>query len=69
MGKAAQEALLLSLADEFKGTDLTSNVIQVSSIEEEGPNQGTSPEEIAAAMVYLCSDEARKINGTRLPLF
>ena len=69
MGKAAQEALLLSLADEFKGTDLTSNVIQVSSIEEEGPGQGTSPEEIAAAMVYLCSDEAQKINGTRLPLF
>jgi NAD(P)-dependent dehydrogenase (short-subunit alcohol dehydrogenase family) len=76
MGKAAQEALLFSLADEFKGTDLTANVIQVSSIDVEGtgnPGQsvrgkGTSPEEIAAAMLYLCSDEARKVNGTHLPL-
>jgi hypothetical protein len=71
MGKAAQEALLLSLAEEFKGTNLTANVIQVNSIDLEGagnPGQsvrgkGTSPEEIAAAMLYLCSDDARKLNG------
>jgi len=77
MGKAAQEALLFSLADEFKGTDLTANVIQVSSIDVEGtgnPGQsvrgkGTSPDEIAAAMLYLCSDEARKVNGARIPLY
>jgi NAD(P)-dependent dehydrogenase (short-subunit alcohol dehydrogenase family) len=77
MAKAAQEALMLSLANEFKGTDLTANVIQVDSIDVEGagnPGQsvrgkGTSPEEIAAAMVYLCSDEARKLNGARIPLY
>jgi NAD(P)-dependent dehydrogenase (short-subunit alcohol dehydrogenase family) len=76
MGKAAQEALLFSLADEFKGTDLTANVIQVSSIDVErtgNPGQsdrgkGVSPEEIAVAMLYLCSDEARKVNGAHLPL-
>ena len=29
VGKAAQETLLMTLADEFKGTDITANVIQV----------------------------------------
>jgi NAD(P)-dependent dehydrogenase (short-subunit alcohol dehydrogenase family) len=77
MGKAAQESLLLSLAEEFKGTNLTANVIQVNSIDLEGsvnPGQsargkGTTPEEIAAAMLYLCSDEARKLNAARIPLY
>jgi NAD(P)-dependent dehydrogenase (short-subunit alcohol dehydrogenase family) len=69
MAKAAQEALLFSLANEFKGTDLTANVIQVNSIDMEDTGMGTSPEEIAAAMVYLCSDEARKLNGARIPLY
>lgn len=69
VGKAAQETLLMTLADEFAGTDLTANVIQVSSIDVKDSGQGTSPEEIVAAMVYLCSDEARKVNGTRLPLY
>jgi NAD(P)-dependent dehydrogenase (short-subunit alcohol dehydrogenase family) len=69
VGKAAQETLILTLADEFKGTDLTANVIQVSYIDVEGKGKGTSPEEIVSAMLYLCSDEAGKVNGTRLPLF
>lgn len=68
-GKAAQETLLLTLADEFKGTDVTANIIQVSSIDVKDTGKGTSPEEIVAAMLYLCSDEAGKVNGTRLPLF
>lgn len=77
MGKAAQETLILALADEFKGTDVTANVIQVSYIDvmdTGNPGQsvrvkGTSPDEIISAMLYLCSDEARKVNGIRLPLF
>lgn len=77
MAKAAQEALLLSLANEFKGSNLTANVIQVFAIDPEGsnnhgqsvPGKGTSPEEIAAAMLYLCSNEARKLNGARIPLY
>jgi NAD(P)-dependent dehydrogenase (short-subunit alcohol dehydrogenase family) len=77
VGKAAQETLLMTLANEFKDTDITANVIQVKSIEVKGignPGQsvrgkGTSPEEIIAAMLYLCSEEAGKVNGTRLPLY
>jgi NAD(P)-dependent dehydrogenase (short-subunit alcohol dehydrogenase family) len=69
VGKAAQETLLLTLADEFKGTDVTANVIQVSYIDVKNTGKGTSPDEIGAAMLYLCSDEASKVNGTRLQLF
>ena len=69
VGKAAQETLLLTLADEFAGTGVTANVIQVKSIDVKGTGKGTSPQEIVSAMQYLFSDEAGKINGTRLPLF
>jgi NAD(P)-dependent dehydrogenase (short-subunit alcohol dehydrogenase family) len=69
VGKAAQETLLMTLADEFKGTAITANVIQVMSIDVKGTNKGTSPQEIIAAMLYLCSEEAGKINGARLPLY
>ena len=68
MGKAAQEALLLTLADEFADTEVTANIILVNSIDIEGTGKGTSPKEIVSAMLYLCSDEAGKVNGTRLPL-
>jgi len=67
-GKAAQEALLLTLADQFKGTGFTSNIIQVKSIDLKGEGKGTSPEEIVSAMLYLCSQEAGKINGIRIPM-
>jgi NAD(P)-dependent dehydrogenase (short-subunit alcohol dehydrogenase family) len=68
-GKAAQETLLLTLADEFKGTSLTANVIQVKSIDVKGEGKGTSPTEIVAALFYLLSDEAVKVNGARIPLY
>jgi NAD(P)-dependent dehydrogenase (short-subunit alcohol dehydrogenase family) len=68
-GKAAQETLLMTLADEFAGTDVTANAIQVRAIDVKGTGKGTTPEEIVAAMLYLCSDEAGKVNGARLPLF
>lgn len=69
VGKAAQETLILTLADEFAGTDLTANVLQVKSIDMKDSGKGTSPDEIIAAMLYLCSDEAGKVNGARLPLY
>jgi NAD(P)-dependent dehydrogenase (short-subunit alcohol dehydrogenase family) len=69
VGKAAQETLLLTLADEFKGTNVTTNIIQVRYIDVKNSGKGTSPNEIVAAMMYLFSDEAAKVNGTRLPLY
>ena len=69
VAKAAQETLLMTLADEFVGTKITSNVIQVKSIDVKGTGKGTSPQEIITTMLYLCSEEASKVNGARIPLF
>lgn len=69
MGKAAQETLLMTLADEFAGTDVTVNVIQVKAIDVKDTGKGTSPQEIVSAMLYLLSKEAGKVNGARIPLF
>ena len=69
VGKAAQETLILTLADEFAGTVLTANALQVKSVDMKDSGKGTSPDEIIAAMLYLCSDEAGKVNGARLPLY
>jgi NAD(P)-dependent dehydrogenase (short-subunit alcohol dehydrogenase family) len=66
--KAAQENLMLNLASELKGTGVTANIIQVRAIDVNNEGKGTTPDEIAAAMLYLCSDEAGKINGARIPL-
>ena len=67
--KSAQESLVLTLAEEFKESGLTANVIQVKSIDTKGTGKGTSPAEIVSAMTYLFSDEASKVNGARIPLY
>lgn len=75
--KAAQENLVLNLAAELKDSGVTANIIQVRAIDVKGaPStgseraaKGTTPEEIVASMLYLCSDEAGKVNGARLPLY
>jgi len=67
--KAAQENLVLSLSAELKGTGVTANIIQVRAIDVENKGMGTTPAEIASAMLYLFSDEANKINGARIPLY
>jgi NAD(P)-dependent dehydrogenase (short-subunit alcohol dehydrogenase family) len=78
VGKAAQEALMLSLAEELKGSGVTANVLRVRTIDvqherEHAPVRQnaawTTPEEIAAAILYLCSDEAGMVNGARIPLY
>ena len=71
MAKAASDALVLALADELKGTGSTANLIVVDSIGSDPQKpygKSTPPEEIAAAMLFLCSEEAATINGIRLPL-
>lgn len=78
IGKAAQETLMLSLAQELKGTGVTANVLLVRAIDikHERDREPTSrnaswttPEEIAATILYLCSEEAGVVNGARMPLY
>ena len=67
--KSAQESLVLTLGEEYKESRVTANVIHVKSIDINGAGKGTTPAEIAAAMTYLFSDNANKINGARIPLY
>jgi NAD(P)-dependent dehydrogenase (short-subunit alcohol dehydrogenase family) len=75
--KAAAEAWTLALADRFKGTGATANIVVVGSIvtpemRAESPDKdfskGTPAESIAEALVFLCSDGAAPMNGKRLDL-
>lgn len=67
--KAAQENLVLTLAAELKEKGVTANIIQVRAIDVQNKGTGTTPDEIVAAMLYLFSDEAAKLNGARIPLY
>lgn len=78
MGKAAQETLMLTLAQELKGTGVTANVILVKTIDvaharDTNPSAKnafwTTPEEITNTILFLCSDDAKMVNGARLPLY
>ena len=77
-GKAAQEALLLTLAQELAASGVTVNLLVVRTIDaqrrrdrERTPETATwtTPEEIASAILYLCSDAAGVVNGARIPLY
>jgi len=76
--KASQEALVLALAQENRGTGVTANIIRVQTIDvkhqrDQEPTSKniswTTPEEIAGAVQYLISDDAGMVNGARMPLF
>ncbi len=67
--KSAQESLVLTLAEEYKESGLTANVIHVRSIDTKNAGKGTSPAEIVSTMEYLFSEAAGKVNGTRIPLY
>jgi NAD(P)-dependent dehydrogenase (short-subunit alcohol dehydrogenase family) len=75
--KAAQEAWTLALADRFKDSGATANIVVVGSIltpamREKDPDKDystfTPAEEIAEALAYLCSDATASMNGQRLTL-
>ncbi|HUG31046.1 MAG TPA: SDR family oxidoreductase [Candidatus Limnocylindria bacterium] len=65
--KAAVEALTISVARDLAGTTATANVVVLRSIGDEKPTD-QRPEEIAAAMAWLCTPEAGTVNGQRIPL-
>jgi NAD(P)-dependent dehydrogenase (short-subunit alcohol dehydrogenase family) len=75
--KAASETWTLALANRFRGSGATANIVVVGSIltpamREESPDKDfstfTPAEEIAEAIAYLCSDAAASMNGQRLTL-
>jgi NAD(P)-dependent dehydrogenase (short-subunit alcohol dehydrogenase family) len=75
--KAAAEAWTLAFADGFEPGGATANIVVVDAIltprmREENPGEDfpafTPAEDIAAAIAFLCSDDAKKMNGQRLPL-
>jgi NAD(P)-dependent dehydrogenase (short-subunit alcohol dehydrogenase family) len=68
VGKAGQEALMLTLSEELKGTGVTANLLQVKTIDvkrekRSSPNpenaSWTTPEELTAGILYLLSEEDR----------
>jgi NAD(P)-dependent dehydrogenase (short-subunit alcohol dehydrogenase family) len=69
IAKAAEDTLLLTLAQEFRESRATANLIQVRSIDASGSGKGTPAGDIIAAILYLCSEQAGRINGARIPLF
>jgi NAD(P)-dependent dehydrogenase (short-subunit alcohol dehydrogenase family) len=75
--KAAAEAWTLALADGFEPGGATANIVVVDAIltpqmREDNPGKEfptfTPAEDVAAAIAFLCSDGAEKMNGQRLAL-
>jgi NAD(P)-dependent dehydrogenase (short-subunit alcohol dehydrogenase family) len=78
IGKAGQEALLLTLSQELKGTGVTANLLQAKTIDTKREkvstpsaenSSWTTPEELTASILYLLSDEATTVNGAKIPLY
>ncbi len=76
--KAAAESWTLALADSFKATNATANIIVVNAIltprmREENPEKEfrtfTSAEDLADAIRFVVGDSCAKMNGKRLELY
>lgn len=77
MAKGAIVRWTEALADELKGEGITVNVLLPSIIDhpknranlpKADPKAWVSPEELAAIIVFLCSDEASGITGAAIPV-
>ncbi len=77
MAKGALIRWTEALADELKGEGITANVVLPSTIDhptnranmpKADPNTWVSPEELAAVIVFLCSDEASGVTGAAIPV-
>jgi NAD(P)-dependent dehydrogenase (short-subunit alcohol dehydrogenase family) len=76
--KAGSEALTLAAAQEVRDKGATANVIVIKTLDtpDERARSGDAktagwvkPEEVAALLLFLCSDEAGAINGARIPMY
>ena len=76
--KAASEAIVLALANGFKGSSATANIVVVPAIltpamREKNPDKDwgafVPAEQIADALVYLSSSAGAKMNGQRIRLY
>jgi NAD(P)-dependent dehydrogenase (short-subunit alcohol dehydrogenase family) len=76
--KAAAVALIGSLAAELKGTGVRANSILPSIIDTEPNRQAMpkadfskwpKPEQIARVVLFLCSDDAKLVNGAQVPVY
>ena len=76
--KAAALALLDSLAADLKGSGVRANSVLPSIIDTEANRKSMpkadfarwpKPEEIARVILFLCSDEARVIQGAAIPVY
>ena len=75
---AASEALVLALANDFKGTSATANVVVVPAIltpqmRAKDPDKDwgnfVPAEQIADTLVYVSSTAGSKMNGQRVRLY
>ncbi|MBI4673778.1 MAG: SDR family oxidoreductase [Chloroflexi bacterium] len=75
--KAALEAMTIAVAQEVKDKHITANVVLIRALDTlaeraKQPDKKTGwvkPEEVAATLLFLCSDEAGAITGARIPVF
>ena len=75
--KAAALAMMHSLAMDLKGTAIRVNTVLPSTIDTPANRRDmpranfatwTKPEEIARVILFLCTDDARAISGTAIPV-
>jgi NAD(P)-dependent dehydrogenase (short-subunit alcohol dehydrogenase family) len=78
IGKSAQEALLLCLSQELKGTGVTANLLIVKTIDAQREKVSTpsaenaswaTPEEITNSILQLLAEDTAGINGAKIPLY
>jgi NAD(P)-dependent dehydrogenase (short-subunit alcohol dehydrogenase family) len=75
--KAALEALTLAVAQEVKDQGVTANVVLVRSLDTPAerakqPDKSSGwvrPEDVAATLLFLCTEAAGAITGARIPVF
>lgn len=77
MAKGALVRWTEALAEELKGEGITANCVLPSTIDHPAnranmpnadPKTWVSPEELAAVIVFLCSDEASGVTGAAIPV-